>query len=171
MMPGADTWREVSAYKKPLLRARISVNAERTHTFGMVHVRQGEMFKTIMNLFDRTANDRAIIAKSPLFDSSYYISYTGEGHDINALEHFCRIGWRRGHNPSAFFNGRFYLDKYQDVRTSGRNPLVHYLRYGAAERRVPSPEFDVQDFIDHHPEAGLPGAVAAEICIRRLWPL
>ena len=35
------------------------------------------------------------------------------------------------------------------------NPLVHYLRYGAAEQRDPGPFFDTHWYLTQHPELNL----------------
>ena len=40
------------------------------------------------------------------------------------------------------FDAEFYLRKYPDVRQAGLNPLIHYLRNGAAEDRKPHPLFE-----------------------------
>jgi hypothetical protein len=42
------------------------------------------------------------------------------------------------------FDTQFYLAQSPDVRAAGMNPLLHYLRYGAAEGRKPHRLFDPQ---------------------------
>jgi len=49
--------------------------------------------------------------------------------------HFVRHGWKEERNPSQEFEIGYYLKKYPDVKNSGMNPLVHYIRYGKNERR------------------------------------
>jgi len=44
------------------------------------------------------------------------------------------------------FDTKWYRARYQDVAASGKNPLVHYLRHGAAEGREPHPLFDSRQY-------------------------
>jgi hypothetical protein len=39
-------------------------------------------------------------------------------------------GWREDRDRGPDFQTDFYLQDNPDVRASGRNPLVHYLRHG-----------------------------------------
>lgn len=48
---------------------------------------------------------------------------------------------------SGLFDRSWYLSEYPDVAKSGADPVEHYLRYGAAEGRNPSPEFDTQWYL------------------------
>jgi hypothetical protein len=79
---------------------------------------------------------------SAFFDANWYL---GSYPDVRAsgmkpLEHYTRLGWKEGRNPSAAFNGERYLDDNPDVRAAGISPLRHYLAHGRAENR---PVFDV----------------------------
>ena len=49
---------------------------------------------------------------------------------MNPLVHFVNAGWREGRNPSPEFDCAAYIARYEDVRASGLNPLVHYLEIG-----------------------------------------
>lgn len=73
-------------------------------------------------------------------DASYYcLAYAELG--LNGAEesaaHFMERGWREGKNPAPWFDTQWYLATYEDVRTSGQNPFIHYLIYGKAEGRRP----------------------------------
>ena len=46
--------------------------------------------------------------------------------------------------PHPMFDTRYYLSLYEDVRVSGQNALLHYVKFGAAERRRPHLAFDPQ---------------------------
>ena len=50
-------------------------------------------------------------------------------------QHYYRIGWKKGFNPSHSFNGNAYLDENSDVKAAGKNPLEHYLSIGQCEGR------------------------------------
>jgi hypothetical protein len=45
-------------------------------------------------------------------------------------------------NAGRWFDADWYLARNPDVRLVGIQPLAHYLRYGEAEGRFPSPWFD-----------------------------
>jgi O-antigen biosynthesis protein len=73
-----------------------------------------------------------------------------------------RIGGRRLHDyfvtlanfksiaASGLFDRNWYLERNPDVRSSGVNPLLHYLRHGAAEGRDPNPLFDTDWYLDQN---------------------
>jgi len=64
-----------------------------------------------------------------------------------------RLRLRRGYRliiASGLFDDDWYLDQYPDVRSAGTNPLVHYLRHGAAEGRDPNPLFDSDWYLRHN---------------------
>ncbi|MGL4242271.1 MAG: hypothetical protein ACRCTI_14270 [Beijerinckiaceae bacterium] len=85
--------------------------------------------------------DFVLIEKSPLFDREYY----SKMNNISAndpVEHFLRFGGSKGLKPSAGFDTKAYIDRYSDVRNSGINPLVHYMRHGIFEGR------SIQQFAD-----------------------
>lgn len=46
------------------------------------------------------------------------------------------------------FDSEYYRREYPDVVTSGQDPVIHYIKYGAAERRNPSREFDTGYYLD-----------------------
>jgi cytidyltransferase-like protein len=54
---------------------------------------------------------------------------------LDPVEHYLEQGWRSGHDPNELFATSDYLEAYPDVKTSGMNPFVHYLRFGRAEGR------------------------------------
>ena len=70
--------------------------------------------------------------------------------------------WRRSDvqliERSGLFDRDWYLAVNKDVRDVGMDPIVHYLDYGAAEGRKPSPQFDGEAYVERHPQAGVTGA-------------
>lgn len=46
-------------------------------------------------------------------------------------------------NPSKKFDGNYYLRKYDDVRKSKTNPLVHYVLHGKEEGRFPNRQVEM----------------------------
>ena len=48
------------------------------------------------------------------------------------------------------FDRNWYLNEYKDVANSGIDPVFHYLRYGADERRDPGPWFSTSWYLDEY---------------------
>lgn len=53
---------------------------------------------------------------------------------------------------SGFFDPTFYLKEYKDVAEAAIDPLIHYVDYGAAEDRNPSPLFNTKYYVKTTPE-------------------
>jgi glycosyltransferase involved in cell wall biosynthesis len=59
---------------------------------------------------------------------------------------------------STLFDRDFYLAKYPDVLKAGFDPVLHYLVFGAAEGRVPGPDFDGVQYLASNPDVQKAGA-------------
>jgi capsular polysaccharide biosynthesis protein len=88
-------------------------------------------------IFDTSATS-AVFQKIPspsaildLFDPDFYAAPPG----CDALEHYCKTGWKEGRDPSRQFSTTRYLRKYPDVAKAGLNPLLHYVEHGLGEGR------------------------------------
>jgi len=85
------------------------------------------------------------------FDPEFYRRmYPATRNVPDAFEHYHRIGWLEGKDPSIQFSTRKYLSRYRDVMDAGIEPLYHYVRYGLAEgreafRSEAVPEDDVEE--------------------------
>lgn len=88
---------------------------------------------------DFSAQNGSILAE--FFDPIYYRYRYPESlvEELSPLDHFHRLGWRRGYNPSGSFSTLDYLSRYPDVASSGLDPLNHYVRFGRSEGRPISP--------------------------------
>ncbi len=51
---------------------------------------------------------------------------------------------------SGLFDQPYYLAESNDVRTSGLDPVLHFVRHGCDEGRCPNPWFDVAFYLDHY---------------------
>lgn len=58
---------------------------------------------------------------------------------------------------SGFFDRDWYLRRYPDVRASGGDPILHYLRFGAREGRDPGPLFSTRGYIEKNPDVAAAG--------------
>lgn len=50
------------------------------------------------------------------------------------------------------FDAAWYGDAYPDVRTSGMDAALHYVRFGAAEGRDPGPRFNTRRYLETYPD-------------------
>lgn len=72
--------------------------------------------------------------------------YLQQYPDVATNKHWCKQpeahyllqGAALGYNPSPWFDTNWYLAQYTDVAKAAINPFVHYIRYGAAEGRLPN---------------------------------
>ncbi|WP_018649206.1 MULTISPECIES: glycosyltransferase [unclassified Thioalkalivibrio] len=53
---------------------------------------------------------------------------------------------------SGLFDRDYYLEQYSQVRESGLDPLLHYLRHGVSEGLKPNPWFDTSWYIRRYPD-------------------
>ncbi len=91
--------------------------------------------------------DIDLVAASNLFDVDWYLATyqdvaKAEEFAQQPATHYTLFGGFEGRNPCPEFDSRFYLQQYDDVRDSGINPLVHYLKYGRDEGRLMSAQVE-----------------------------
>ena len=58
---------------------------------------------------------------------------------------------------SKFFDREWYLAKYPDVQVAGIDPVKHYLLFGSAEGRDPSPLFNSAWYLGQNPDVRAAG--------------
>lgn len=90
-----------------------------------------------MHLFKHKSKAYKLIAKSKFFDKRWYLKTYPDvaAAGIDPVEHFLKIGWREGRNPSIRFDINAYLNNNPDVAAEEINPLYHYELYGRKEKR------------------------------------
>lgn len=86
----------------------------------------------------RARKDKALISKSEYFDKEYVAKQLKHlGLKVkDPLEFFVSFGAELELSPSEKFDAKSYLAMNPDVKNSGINPLLHYLKHGKAEGRV-----------------------------------
>ena len=102
---------------------------------------KSEFDKNFQNISD-TYFDSFTLFNSPAFDASkfdveYYKKNYLNDEDCDPINHYLSIGVKKGFNPNAFFDTNFYLNEHLDVKNSGENPFIHYMRIGIYEGRIP----------------------------------
>lgn len=90
------------------------------------------------SLSKRARRDKALISKSEYFDEAYVV---GELQKLGLkvkepLDFFVSFGAELEISPSEKFDTKSYLAMNPDVKESGINPLLHYIKHGKAEGRV-----------------------------------
>lgn len=58
---------------------------------------------------------------------------------------------------SEYFDPTWYTQTYPDLAAAKINPAEHYIRYGAAEGRLPSPLFDGNSYLNRYPDVAESG--------------
>lgn len=86
----------------------------------------------------RVRKDKAVISESEYFDNEYIAKQLEDlGLKIkDPLEFFVLFGAALELSPSEKFDTKSYLEMNPDVKDSGINPLLHYIKHGKAEGRV-----------------------------------
>ncbi|HKS90222.1 MAG TPA: hypothetical protein VJR70_12340, partial [Stellaceae bacterium] len=74
------------------------------------------------------------VRKSGLFDDEYYLARYPDvaARNLDPLVHFLEEGGREGRDPHPEFDSAFYFEQCQGRGERPDNPLLHYLRIGAA---------------------------------------
>ena len=93
----------------------------------------------------------------PLFHTSFYAAQLNDLGDEPALAHYLRLAANRSPGdlriPCPYFDPRLYLAEHEAARASGLDPLMHYLREGAAAGLDPHPMFDTAYYLRQVPAA------------------
>ncbi len=55
-------------------------------------------------------------------------------------------------HASRHFRADWYLRRYLSVTRLGMEPALHFLRYGVDEGLDPGPDFDLNTYLDEHPD-------------------
>lgn len=89
-----------------------------------------------------------IVQHSNIFDEQWYCDKYGRSE--NPIEAFCRDGIHQGHRPCYYFDPKWYLLNYEDVRETQIPAVVHYIQFGEKEGRNPSQVFDTNWYVSVH---------------------
>jgi hypothetical protein len=77
-----------------------------------------------------------LVEPSGLFDADWYIQKYPEAttSGLHPFDHYILEGWKKGHSPGPMFDATWYLT-YYELAGTGYEPLLHFIRHGAAEGR------------------------------------
>lgn len=85
--------------------------------------------------------DMWTIRRAGLFDAAWYRKRYPDvaAAGTDALEHYCRQGWRRGRDPSPHFSTTLYIVEHPEAAQAG-NPLVYFAQNRTSGGAAESPE-------------------------------
>ncbi|WP_026440377.1 glycoside hydrolase family 99-like domain-containing protein [Acidocella facilis] len=86
----------------------------------------------------------------PYFFTAWYRRTYELTLETSCLNHFLRRRTLGQVNPLPVFDGAWYLDQNRDVAEGGADPFEHFLAFGVAEERDPSPEFDIKFYLGRY---------------------
>lgn len=91
-----------------------------------------------------TLPDRGIVSASGLLDPNHYLINASDVHEsgLDAIDHYCRFGWRENRQPNVYFDPEWYIATNPDLDRGRMNPLVHYVLVGEPAGRRPVVYFD-----------------------------
>ena len=58
---------------------------------------------------------------------------------------------------AGFFDKEYYLTQYPDVKSSGIDPIKHYMDHGHKEGRNPAPDFSTRNYLARYPDVAAAG--------------
>ncbi len=90
----------------------------------------------------RIATQREAVARTGLFDASFYLHTNRDVADAGAdpLDHYIRFGRSEGRAANAYLTGQWYRKRVKLHR--GSDSLLHYAAKGEARGIPPGPNFD-----------------------------
>ncbi len=103
--------------------------------------------------------DIKALEETGLFQAEWYIKTYKEARDsgMNPIEHFVRVGEKKGYNPNPYFDQKWYVQRSAAARRFPGPAAVHYARKAWWKGRSPSPQFSVPLYLHynkHVAEAG-----------------
>lgn len=78
------------------------------------------------------------LSPNPLFDTQWYQDKYPEAAGSSAAFHYAASGAEKGYWTSPLFESDWYLRSYGNVKSSGLNPLAHYLWQGRHKGHSPT---------------------------------
>jgi glycosyltransferase involved in cell wall biosynthesis len=89
----------------------------------------------------------------PFFHAAWYRARNAIPPRQNTLAHFLARRATGQVAPVPFFDPAWYFEQNPDVAKDGGDPFEHFLIFGAAELRDPSPDFDIKFYVGRYGEA------------------
>ncbi len=90
---------------------------------------------------------------SPFVDEVLFVARVGGGkQEPEAVRRYLALPMAARPDVAWYFDRAWYLQRYADIADAGKDPLLHYIGWGAAEGRAPHPLIDVRHMRAADPE-------------------
>jgi glycosyltransferase involved in cell wall biosynthesis len=110
--------------------------------------------KKIQALSRTVRGDIRALEGTGLFQPEWYLRTYPEAarSGMSPIEHFVRVGEKKGYNPNPYFDQKWYLKQVKAARRFPGPAAVHYATKGWKNGRRPSPRFSLSLYLKHNPE-------------------
>ena len=134
-----------------------SVATNDTQHLDALHTRISELEREVAVL--RGSDARARVLGELIQRHSASQKTKGKLRSLFSLQHFFQRKqktpldeWKYIIQESKLFNSVWYSDRNSDVTSSGNDPLLHFLLFGAYEGRSPNSSFDPLWYLETYPD-------------------
>ncbi len=96
--------------------------------------------------------DIKALEETGLFQAEWYIKTYKDARDcgMHPIEHFVRVGEKKGYNPNPYFDQKWYTGRSPAARRFPGPAAVHYARKAWRKGRSPSPLFSVPLYLRYN---------------------
>jgi hypothetical protein len=153
---------ERESAERRALKARV-IDAEAAQSAATILTKSGGFFGFGNFIAQKQRSIAKRLVAAGLIETEYYRSQfpqdflDGAVTPLAVALHYVRIGFCKGGLPNALFGSRWYLERYEDVRCVGINPLLHYHLHGWREGRDPGPKFETEYYLSASADVRLSG--------------
>ena len=96
----------------------------------------GKKENRVISISEMNKRNYSLILNSPYFDMDWYIDNYNIKGDVDCVNHYLDIGYKKGFNPGPNFSTYEYYECNKDIKKTNVNPLFHYELKGKIENRV-----------------------------------
>ena len=131
---------------------------EQENEFLLTHLHHAQEELERQVLFNRRQEQKITSRLDPITVSPVFVA-----PDLSLFAKLTDLlGWTSKRKVAAIqqsgcFDCDWYLSQYPDVADSGLDPIRHYLRFGAKEKRNPSEAFDTAWYLGRYPDVAKNG--------------
>jgi len=108
----------------------------------------------VKSLLRTVKGDIKALEETGLFQADWYIATYPDAQKsrYSPIEHFVRIGEKKGYNPNPYFDQKWYTGRSPAARRFPAPAAVHYARNGWRKGRSPSMDFSVPLYLKFNPD-------------------
>ncbi|MFC4347227.1 glycosyltransferase [Kordiimonas lipolytica] len=112
------------------------------------------MLKKLKFLPRTVKGDIKALRETGLFQADWYVATYEDvaTSGYSPIEHFVRVGEKKGYNPNPYFDQLWYTGRSPAARRFPGPAAVHYARHAWRKDRSPSKEFSVPLYLKFNPD-------------------